>query len=101
MVALAHRALGEGRAQTLFAGDGEVDKRAEESFLTSIDLFRAGGNEREAARSLMQLGGHLVERGDHETAGERLREARAIFRRLGHSDEESRVDVTLRELGQS
>lgn len=101
MVALAHRALGESRAQTLFSGDGEVDKRAEESFLTSIDLFRAGGNEREAARSLMQLGGHLVERGDRETAGERLREARAIFRRLGHGDEESRVDVTLRELGQS
>ena len=99
MLAFVHRAYGEHRSKTLFDGAGQVDKAAEESFLTSIDLFREVGNEREAARSLVGLGAHLVERGDRETARERLSEARATFRHLGLEAEAERVDSTLRELG--
>jgi tetratricopeptide (TPR) repeat protein len=95
--ALAHRAIGALRAQTLFDSEGETDRRAEESFLTSIDLFRELGNEKEAARSLAELGRHLIERGDLETARERLHEARAIMRRIGLADLK-RVDSTLAEL---
>jgi tetratricopeptide (TPR) repeat protein len=97
-IALAHRAIGQLRAQTLFDASGEPDKRAEESFLTSIDIFREIGNEKEAARSLSALGYHLIERGEVETARERLREARAIMRTMGLRDLE-KVDRTLAELG--
>jgi Tfp pilus assembly protein PilF len=97
-IALVYRAIGELRSQTLFDASGAVDKRAEESFLTSIDLFREIGNEKEASRSLAELGYHLIERGDVETAKERLHEARAIMRGIGLRDLE-RVDRTLQELG--
>ncbi|MCB9591686.1 MAG: tetratricopeptide repeat protein [Sandaracinaceae bacterium] len=97
-MALAHRAIGQLRAQTLFDDDGEVSRRAEESFLASIDTFREVGNEKEAARSLAQLGYHLIERGDVESAKERLREARAIMRRVGVHDQ-AKVEQTLEELG--
>jgi tetratricopeptide (TPR) repeat protein len=98
-VAFVHRAFGEHRSKTLFDAAGQVDKAAEESFLTSIDLFREAGNEREAARSLVALGAHLVERGDQETARERLREARATFRHLGLEAEAAKVDQTLQQIG--
>jgi muconolactone delta-isomerase len=68
-IALAHRVVGMWQAQTLFDADGEADRRAEESFLTSIDLLRQIGNEKEAARSLAELGHHLIERGDVEGYG--------------------------------
>ncbi|MDQ3034018.1 MAG: tetratricopeptide repeat protein [Myxococcota bacterium] len=97
-IALAHRAMGQLRAQTLFHGADEVDRRAEESFLTAIDLFRDIGDEKDAARVLFDLGQHLVERGDVDTAKERLREARAIMRRIGLAELE-RVERTLLELG--
>jgi tetratricopeptide (TPR) repeat protein len=97
-IALAHRAIGQLRAQTLFDGAGEVDRRAEESFLVSIDLFRDIGNEKEAARSLSELGYHLIERGDLEGARERLHEARALMRTMGLAELE-RVDRTLAEIG--
>jgi tetratricopeptide (TPR) repeat protein len=97
-VALAHQAIGDLRAQTLFDAAGQVDRRAEESYLVAIDLFRDIGDEKNAARALFQLGQHLVERGDHEGARERLREARAIMRRIGLAELE-RVERTLRELG--
>ncbi len=97
-IALAHRAIGQLRAQTLFDGAGEVDRRAEESFLVSIDLFREIGNEKEAARSLSELGFHLIERGDMDGARERLHEARAIMRNMGLAELE-RVDRTLAEIG--
>ncbi len=96
-IALAHRAVGQLRAQTLFDASGAVDKRAEEAFLVSIDLFREIGNEKEAARSLAELGYHLIERGDMETARERLHEARAIMRGIGLKDLE-RVERTLEEV---
>ena len=96
-IALASRALGEFHARTLFDADGQLDRRAEEAFLASIDLFQEIGNEREAARSLVALAQHLVERGDRETAQERLREARAIFRRMG-LPEAAAVEQTLAEL---
>ena len=98
-VAFVHRAYGEHRSKTIFDADGVVNRTAEESFLTSIDLFRASGNEREAARSLVALGAHLVERGDNETARERLREARATFRHLGLESDADRVGDTLEQLG--
>lgn len=96
---LMHRALGQHRAQTLFDTDGAGAGVAEESFLTSIDLFREAGNEHEAARSLVELAKHLVERGDVEQAKERLREARATFRRMGLTDEAMATDKTLTDLG--
>jgi tetratricopeptide (TPR) repeat protein len=98
LIALAHRALGELRAQTLFDAGGEADRRAEESFLASIDLFREAGSEKEAARSLAELGYHLIERGDVDSARERLREARALMRGMGLA-ELDRVDRTLSEIG--
>ncbi|MBZ0122094.1 MAG: tetratricopeptide repeat protein, partial [Sandaracinaceae bacterium] len=97
-IGLAHRAIGQLRAQTLFDDQGQVSRRAEEAFLSSIDTFRDVGNEREAARTLEQLGYHLIERGDVEGAKERLREARAIMRRIGLA-QLARVERTLEELG--
>jgi hypothetical protein len=97
-IGLAHRAMGQLRAQTLFDDKGEPSRRAEESFLASIDTFREIGSEKEAARSLAQLGYHLVERGDVESAIERLHEARAIMRRIGVHDL-AKVEQTLEELG--
>ncbi len=97
-IGLAHRAMGQLRAQTLFDDKGEVSRRAEESFLASIDTFRELGNDKEAARSLAELGYHLVERGDSESAIERLREARAIMRRIGLGAL-TKVEQTLTDLG--
>ena len=96
-IALAHRGIGQLRAQTLFDTDG-TNRPAEESFLASIDTFREVGNEKEAARSLALLGYHLIELGDTETAIERLREARSIMRRIGVHDFE-KVESTLADLG--
>lgn len=97
-IALAQRAIGTFRAQTLFDQSGELDRRAEECFLISIDLFREIGNEKEAARSLAELAYHLIERGETDTARERLREARSIMRKIGLADV-ARVERTLSELG--
>lgn len=97
-IGLAHRAIGQMRGQTLFDDKGEVSRRAEESFLASIDTFRDIGNEKEAARSLASLGYHLIERGDVDSAKERLREARAIMRRIGLG-QLAKVETTLEELG--
>ncbi|AKF06412.1 tetratricopeptide repeat protein [Sandaracinus amylolyticus] len=97
-IALAHRAVGQLRAETIFDATGQIDRRAEESFLVAIDLFRDIGNEKDAARALSDLGQHLVERGDLDSAKERLREARAIMRRIGLAELE-RVERTLLELG--
>lgn len=98
IIAEAHHAMGTLRARTLFDAAGAVDRRAEEAFLTSIDAFRELGNEKEAARTLAELGMHMLERGDTEGAKERLREARAIMRKIGLPDIE-RVDDVLRSLG--
>ncbi len=97
-IALAHRAIGQLRAQTLVQLGDHSDRRAEESFLIAIDLFREIGDEKDAARALLDLGQHLATRGDAETAKERLREARAIMRRIGLAELE-RVEQTLLELG--
>ncbi|HJL20263.1 MAG TPA: tetratricopeptide repeat protein [Sandaracinaceae bacterium LLY-WYZ-13_1] len=97
-IGLAHRAIGQLRMQTLFDDKGEVSRRAEESFLASIDTFRDIGNEKEAARSLAQLGFHLIERGDTDSARERLGEARALMRRMGLA-ELAKVERTLEDLG--
>ncbi len=99
MIARAHWALGQYYARELYDEEGEPQPRAEESFLTAIDLFREAGNEREAARTLLDLGQYLIERGDLEQAQERLREARGILRRMGASADLQRVERTLAELG--
>ena len=52
---------------------------------------------RKAARTLAQLGYHLIERGDVGSARERLGEARAIMRRIGLA-ELAKVEQTLAEL---
>ncbi len=98
IIAEAHHAIGTLRARTLFDATGAVDRRAEEAFLTAIDAFRELGNEKEAARTLAELGMHMLERGDTEGAKERLRESRAIMRKIGLPDIE-RVDDILRSLG--
>ena len=97
-IAFAHRAMGTLQAQTVFDDGGGAEDSAEESFLTSIDIFRASGNEKEAARSLAALGYYLVERGDVESAKERLKEARAVMRSLGLGDA-AELDQTLNDLG--
>ncbi len=97
-IAQAHRALGLMRSRTLFDADGAADRRAEESFLLAIDEFREIGSEKEAARVLADLGRHLLERGDTEGAKERLREARALMRRIGLPEIE-KVDATLASIG--
>ena len=96
---LMHRALGQLRAQTLFDTDGAGASLAEESFLSSIDLFRQVGNEHEAARTLVEFAKHLVERGDVDQAKERLREARATFRRMGLTEAAMTTDESLSDLG--
>lgn len=97
-IARAHHAVARGRARTLFDQTGSADRRAEESFLQAVDLYRDLGNETEAARVTAELGRHLIERGDPEGAKERLREARAIMRRLNVPDVE-KVEQTLLDLG--
>jgi tetratricopeptide (TPR) repeat protein len=97
-IARAHHAVARGRARTLFDETGSVDRRAEEGFLVAVDLYRDLGNEPEAARVTAELGQHLVERGDVDSARERLREARAIMRRLSLADVE-KVEQTLLDLG--
>lgn len=97
-LARAQHAVARGRARTLFDATGEVDRRAEEAFLLAIDLYRDLGNEKEAARVVAEFGQHLFERGDLDGARERLREARAIMRRLAVPEVE-KVEQTLLALG--
>jgi len=97
-IGLAQRAIGQLRARTLFDESGAVNKSAEESFLASIESFRAIGNEREVARSLTELGQHLIERGDTEGARSRLQEALGIMQRIGLAESE-KIARTLSELG--
>lgn len=97
-IALAHRALGQLRSRTVFDETGQADRRAEESYLVAVDGFREIGNEKEAARALADLGLHLVERGDLDSARERLGEARAIFRRIGLDADAEHAEQTLARL---
>ncbi|MBN8615796.1 MAG: tetratricopeptide repeat protein [Deltaproteobacteria bacterium] len=97
-IARAQHAVARGRARTLFDATGSADRRAEESFLVAVDLYRDLGNEPEAARVMAELGRHLVERGDVEGAKDRLREARAIMRKHNLSDLD-KVEQTLADLG--
>jgi len=98
-IGMALRALGELRARTLFDASGQADRRAEEAFLASIDVFREIGSEKESARSMAELGFHLIERGDLEGARDRLGEARVILRRIGLTADAERVERTLADLG--
>lgn len=95
--ALAHRAVGQLRARTVFGSGGGVDTRAEESFDHSIKIFREIGNQKEAARSLAELGRHLIERGDIPAARARLNEAHAMMRRIG-LPEADQLQATLKDL---
>jgi tetratricopeptide (TPR) repeat protein len=97
-IAHAHHALGLLRSKTIFDASGAADRRAEEAYLLAIDGFREIGDEKGAARVLADLGRNLIERGDLDTARERLREARSIMRRIGLPEVE-KVDQTLAQLG--
>jgi len=97
-IARAHPAVPRGPPRTLFDETGSADRRAEESFLVAVDLYRDLGNETEAARVTAELGKHLIERGDPEGAKDRLREARAIMRRLNVPDVD-KIEQTLLDLG--
>lgn len=97
-IARAHHAAGRGYARTVYDEAGGIDRRAEDSFLAAIDLYRELGNEIEAARVMADLGRNLVERGDVEGAKERLREARAIMRPFGGADFD-KIEETLASLG--
>ncbi len=98
-IGLAHRALGQLRAQTLFDADGDQAGDASASFLKSIEVFRENGNEPEAARSLIALGTYLLERGDRDGAKTRFREARTSLRKVGLLTEAEALHKKLTELG--
>ena len=59
---------------------------AESPCLDALAEFRASGNERDVAVTLVGLGAAALYRGEHDLAGERLSEALAISRRLGFQE---------------
>jgi tetratricopeptide (TPR) repeat protein len=81
-------ALGEVHAVTLFDADktqehGERPAGAEEFFRRGVELFRELGNEGELAKGLERFGRYKLEHGEVDTGKNLLREAQAIFARLG------------------
>jgi len=59
---------------------------AESPCLDALAHFRATGNERDVAVTLVSLGAAALYRGEYDLAGERLSEALAISRRLGFQE---------------
>jgi tetratricopeptide (TPR) repeat protein len=76
-------ALGEVHALTLFDDTGAEQKAAEDFFTRGVALFREIGNEAELAIGLERFGAFRVERGDTVEGRKLLKEAEAIFTRLG------------------
>lgn len=93
--ARAHRALGELQARTLFATSSGDGPTAEERLMRSVTLFRDAGIPREAALSLAILGRYFAERGDFQRGQDTLKDARAVFRRLGLAHDAGQVDRML------
>jgi tetratricopeptide (TPR) repeat protein/MoxR-like ATPase len=81
-------ALGEVHAGTLFDADKTLNEdgveiTSEEFFKRGVELFRQLGNDSELAKGLERFGRYKLERGDVAGGRELLREAQAIFSRLG------------------
>lgn len=95
-IAMAHRSMGRLQARTLFGTDADPNA-AEQSLRECIQMFGECGAVHEVARSQVELGFHLIERGDAGGGGELLREAHATLHRL-RLPEAARVEATLADL---
>ncbi len=82
VIALAHRAMARLQARTLFGAETGTTSRAEQSFRQCIQMFEECGNRHERARTLAELGFHLVERGEREAAKSTLAEALTVMETL-------------------
>ena len=96
-IALAHRGLARMRARTLFDQAGLEQADAEASFREAIRIFEECGNVRETARTLAELGYHLIERGSAGRAKAALSEAYVAMKRFSLPDL-ARVSETLAQL---
>jgi tetratricopeptide (TPR) repeat protein len=96
-IALAHRGLARMHARTLFDQAGPSLADAEASFREAIRIFEECGNVRETARTLAELGYHLIERGAGPRAKEALSEAYVAMKRFSLPDL-ARVTETLAQL---
>ncbi|MBN1656327.1 MAG: tetratricopeptide repeat protein [Deltaproteobacteria bacterium] len=96
-LARAHRAIGRLRAQTLFDDGGKMDNNAESSFRESIKIFENSGNRHELARTLAELGYHLIERGQRNAARQALQTAYQTMGELKLLDQR-KLEETLAEL---
>jgi tetratricopeptide (TPR) repeat protein len=89
-------ALAEVHAATLFDADeanGETGSKAADDFFTrGVELFRQMGNEGELAKGLERFGRYKLERGDIEAGRVLIREAHALFQKLGMKKAE---DITV------
>lgn len=82
VIALAHRAMARLQARTLFGAENGSTTRAEQSFRQCIEIFEECGNRHERARTLAELGFHLVERGERDAAKSALSEALTVMEAL-------------------
>jgi tetratricopeptide (TPR) repeat protein len=82
--ALAHLTLGQVLSAALFDtdGDGQIAK-AESHFRIAVDTLREIGNDGELAKALELYGRFQVERGDISGGRDTLRDALAVFTRIG------------------
>ena len=79
-------ALGQVHATSLYDASRESDDGdppAEQYFKRGLDVLREIGNDRGLARGLEQYGRYKVESGEPEAGRDLLREALAIYARLG------------------
>lgn len=97
VIALAHRAMARLQARTLFGAEVGTTSRAEKSFRQCIEIFEECGNRHERARTLAELGFHLVERGERDAARTTLSEALAVMETL-RLPELSMIRETLAQL---
>jgi tetratricopeptide (TPR) repeat protein len=96
-IALVNRAIGRLRAQTIFDDGSSIQDGAAEYFHESIRIFTECGNRHELARSLAELGNHLIERGDKRGALEVLSKAHDTMITMELPDR-ARLKQTLSEL---
>jgi tetratricopeptide (TPR) repeat protein len=96
-IALAHRSIARLHARTLFDQGSDAPNQAEQSFRESVRVFQECGNLHEVARTLAELGYHLIERGAAARAREALTQAYLTMKRL-NLPELARVADTLAQL---
>lgn len=80
-IAMAHRCIGRLRAHTLYDQEGQGET-AEASFREALQMFQECGAPHEVARTQVELGYYLLERGDIEVGRDLLRSAQGTLRRL-------------------